>query len=271
MHDISCVISSCVSDFKFLYQCLNQINDFFTEIIIVVGEQKHTGENEDIEKINSLKEYIIKNFKKENIRVITFKNPFDIIKCMYNSLSKYMYWDCHARWVGYNALSSQKGYTLFLDGNEIIERIPFRKWLDTYEYKQYNALKIANYWYWKKPNFRAKNHIEDSIIMIKLENCNPIHIFSKMGRHGIFESVKGNIKRNTMFDNKPFIHHYNWVCSKEEMLEKVRQLPPSENNYWELLVQEEFNKKEDDINNVSDFIYKLNYIDAGNIFNIKFD
>lgn len=266
MHNIRCIILSNVDDFRFLYPSIEQIYDIFKEIIIIVGEQRWTGEDEDMNKINKLKS----DFSKyTSVKIMTYKVPDDIIHCVYKSVTPAMYWEAHARWMAYSELSAKDGYIVFLDADELIERQKFVDWLNTNEYLKYDGMKLANYWYWMKPTYRSKDYIEDSVVIIRGLSSNPMHLFSNLGRHGIFESVKGCKKRNIMFRNEPFIHHYSWVRTREQMLNKVKSWGHRDDNVpWVQLVEKEFEKNEEDEKEIRDFIKGLSYVKVDNIFNI---
>lgn len=267
---MNCIILSNVDDLCFLYPSLEQIYNIFSEIIIVMGEQRWNGEYEDISQIQDLRTFISDKPEYSHIRILTYNVHNDMIKCMQGSVSPAMYWEGHARWIGYNELKARDGYVLFLDADEMIEGDKFKRWLDTYEYKQYDAMKLANYWYWCKPIYRAKDYIEDSVVMLNMKKSNPMHLFSNLGRHGIYDSIIGNKKRNITFNRTPFIHHYSWVRNKDQMLRKVRSWGHrNDKDSWETLVELEFQKKEiQKPEEISDFVKGLSYVIVDNIFGI---
>lgn len=270
MQNMNCILLSNVDDLCFLYPSLEQIHDIFNEIIIMMGEQRWTGEYEDITQIDELRTFISSKKEYSHIRVITYNVNNDMIKCMQRSVVPAMYWEAHARWIAYNDLKLKDGYIVILDADEIIEGIKFKQWLDTHEYEKYDAMKLSNYWYWRKPIYRAKNYIEDSVVMLNMKKCNPIYLFSNMGRHGIYESIVGNKKRNITFNDEPFIHHYSWVRNKDQMLRKVKSWGHrNDKDSWEILVEQEFQKKEiEKQEEISDFVKGLSYNIVTNIFDI---
>jgi hypothetical protein len=103
-------------------------------------------------------------------------------------------------------------------------------------------MKLSNYWYWRDPTLRARSYEEDSVVVVKNKKFNTMSIFSNEGRHGVFNACVGEKKRNVHgIDGKPFVHHYSWVRTKEEMLKKVKSWGHrNDASNWIELVEKEF-------------------------------
>jgi hypothetical protein len=262
-HDVSCVLISNSDDFRFLTPCLEQINGIFKEIVIAIGSSFWNGEPEDTQKISDFKERVSARFP--NVRVFTYAIPGDEIKCMRAHVTPAMYWEGHARWVAMQHLRPCE-YLMFLDSDEVVDGRLFSEWLETGAYRQYDAMKLRNYWYWRKPIYRANEYFEDSVVLIKNGKFNPLHLFSNMGRHGVFETCTGKKIRDLAFNDQAMIHHYSWVRDKNEMMRKVRAWGHRDDKTnWVDMVEEEFSR---DFNG-TDFVKNLHYDTVPNVFNIE--
>jgi hypothetical protein len=252
-HDISCVIISNSDDLHFVHDTLSNTSHIFTEIVISIGSKLWNGDPEDHTRItaftNDCKKYA-------NVKVVMYAIPEDKIAAMQNQVSSAMYWEAHARWVAYNAFVKKPEYILFLDSDEVIDGSLFVSWLETGEYLQYDVLKLKNYWYWREKCYRAQGYIEDSVVLIKNDTFNPVHFFSNMGRHALYDRCYGDRKGRNMGGAVPFIHHYSWVRTKEGMLRKVKAWGHrNDRTDWVAMVEEEFSRPF----NGTDFVKKLTY------------
>ncbi|MFA5250455.1 MAG: hypothetical protein WC371_03495 [Parachlamydiales bacterium] len=149
------------------------------------------------------------------------------------------FWHSLSRLLGYVLLPKGIEYTLFLDADEIAEGRQFKQWLDTCEYKNYAALRPANYWYFRESCYRAKTW-EDSAVLLKNGQLRLKALLQKNEREALFEKARGAKKRQVIFARRPLLHHYSWVRTKEQMLKKVRSWGHRQDCNWELLVEKEF-------------------------------
>lgn len=251
MHNLGCVIISNSDDLRFLSAGLLQIAPIFKRIVISIGTKLWNGEPQNNEVIDTFAKTL-----QPHIKLMKYCVPEDQISIFRGSIKPEMYWEGHARLIAYNEMNDVE-YVMFLDSDEIIDGAAFKTWLDTYDYKHYGAMKLQNYWYWREPIYRAKNYHEDSIVLAKKGSFNPFHVFSNLGRHGIFESCAGRKMRDvTSVDKKPMAHHYSWVRDKENMLRKVRAWGHrNDRTDWSLLVEKEFSRPF----NGTDFLKMLQY------------
>lgn len=239
MHDIGCIIISSSDDFGFLDVTLRKCASLFSKVVVSIGTKLWNGDAENEEKI----EDFVAAHNVDNIHFVRYNIPSDMMTVMKNTVSPEMYWESHARWVAHKLLG-QVEYILYLDADEVIDASSFKEWLDTNEYKNYDAIKLKNYWYFREPIYCARGYFEDSVVLAKRTSFNPIHLFSNMGRHGVYEGCGGAKKRNMEgLDRLPMIHHYSWVRNHEQMLRKVRAWGHRNDRLdWESLVNNEFAK-----------------------------
>lgn len=264
-HNIGCVILSNTDDLRFLQSGLKEIVPIFKYIVVAMGSKLWNGTEENIEKMKVFIDEI--NKKYNNIQCIVYKIPEDKDNNMIKYVSSEMYWEGHARYISLTDSIKSCEYVVFLDSDEIIDGQKFKEWLDTGLYKKYEALKLQNYWYWREPIYRAKNYFEDSVVMMKNGSYDPRHLFSNMGRHGVFASCIGSRRRDvTSIDDEPMIHHYSWVRNHYEMLRKVQSWGHRNDRLdWIAMVDEEFSRNF----NGTDFLKHLEYDIVDNRFDIK--
>lgn len=258
--NLGCIIISNSDDLRFLRAGLKEITPTFSRIVLAIGTKLWNGEPEDESKIA--------DFCKDlpcNVKVLRYNVPEDMISIMKGSVRPEMYWEGHARWMAYKEISDVD-YLLLLDSDEIVDGESFNKWLATGEYKKYSAMKLRNFWYWREPENRAIDYYEDSVVFIKNGTFNPLHFFSNMGRHGVFDSSNGLKTRELQgIEGIPMIHHYSWVRNKEQMMRKVKAWGHrNDRTNWEALVEEEFSRPF----NGTDFLKQLKYEVVPNKYNI---
>jgi hypothetical protein len=257
MHNIGSIIITNSDDLHFLRASLDQILPICKEIVIAIGSKLWNEQDDDMEKINAfVKEYEAV----PRIKFVTYNVPHDKFSFMANQVTPAMYWEAHARWVALEKLDSTCEYILFLDADEIVDGALFSSWLDSGVYKTMDAMKLANYWYWRTPSLRARNYIEDSVVFIKRSAFNPFMLFSNMGRHGMFENSKTSNKKREVKDttNRVMVHHYSWVRDKNAMLRKVNNWGHrNDRTNWVELVEREFASSITD--NHRDFLKGLSY------------
>lgn len=218
---------------------------FASEIIVLISDRFHNGAPENEHAIKN----VIANLQGVNIRrqhVDTTKKEQHVLWWKLRRIlrlpvqSGSQYWLSRARLAGYRAVSKKSDYVLMLDADEIVDALLFKHWLDTKEYRVYDAMKFANYWYFRKPSLQAIQ-LEDSPLMVRCGIVSERSFFSYSDRQGIFESVKGVKKRMiTGIDGKPMVHHYGWVRPKREMLTKVKTWGHNREVDWISLVEKEF-------------------------------
>ena len=144
-------------------------------------------------------------------------------------------------------MSEDSDYILFLDTDEIVNVKRFKDWVETEEYKLYDSMKLANYWYFREKKYRAKQ-IEDSVVLVKKDlivKYNEILIpVLVAGREQYHELINCNKKRMILgTDGYPIIDHYSWVRTKEEMTQKVVSWGHHRDKNWIDMIEEEFSRE----------------------------
>ena len=164
-HKIGTIINFCSNEVRFLKDCIDQSKQFSDNLFVVIADHFFDGKEENhlqLEKLFSTfydVTFILYPFLKEGIKSSFFKEE-----------DKDHIWHSISRYVGYCYLAKEIEYVLFLDVDEIVEAKKFIQWLDTCSYKKYEAMTLANYWYFRSSKYRAK-FFEDSPVLIRKKSC----------------------------------------------------------------------------------------------------
>ena len=262
---MNCVIVASSDELRFLRATLREAAHLFQEVLIMFGTRYWDEVRaENTNAIEAFKEECASGYT--NVRVMWYRVPEDALNFMKGSVQPAMYWEGHARRHAVNEMKPCE-YVLFLDSDEVIDGKEFAAFLAAKTHTHFSALKLANYWYWREPIYRAKDYLEDSAVLIRSDKFKPLHLYSNTGRHGVFANCHpSETKRMVMSPNgTPMIHHYSWVRSKEEMRKKVTTWGHREDRHdWLERVDEEFSR---DFNG-TDFLKQLDYITTVDCFGL---
>jgi hypothetical protein len=131
------------------------------------------------------------------------------------------YWHNLARWTGIRA-KRHRDWTLLLDADEIPEGLRLRQWWDAATLNADCAYKMANYWYFKRPWFRATT-IEDSVLLIHDAHLSRYNVFGDLERDHTIRHSGARLLRETMgTDGRPVFHHFSWCRSRASLGHKLR-------------------------------------------------
>jgi len=260
--NIGTVILATTDDIQFLHVLVRQAALFSTEIVLSFGNQFY---NKELERESVISEFSnsIDDLKDVSITIVRYDLQDTILDASVNPSN---YWHCHGRWVGIQALHNDIDYVLLLDADEVPEGNAFKDWLETKEYLNYDCMKMANYWYWREPIYRARNIIEDSIVFIKREHANKMHLtLQTHERTSTYDLCSGNKTREILgISGRPMFHHFSWVRTYKQMLRKVITWGHKHDRDYVSMVQEEFSHEFSGTERMRGYAYDL----VPNIFNI---
>jgi len=244
------VILYSTNDYRFFNVCISNLIKCNIKCHVVTYSHMWNGNPED------------KKLLKES--TLAFKNNklVNTYNLEWNEGYTPWYWEGLGRYLGTQEVSENSEYILYIDIDEIIDVEKFKTWINTNEYKKYDALKLPAYWYWREPIYQAKQ-FENNVVMLKTSIAKQLP-FSPGGREIYFNSTNNNIAG--INSDNPMIHHYSWVRTKEEMLNKVSNWGHAGDRVdWKSLVEEEYSRPF----NGKDFLHNYQYQVVNNIFNIK--
>jgi hypothetical protein len=169
------------------------------------------------------------------------------------------------RKIGFDMVKNSAEFTLFIDGDEIAEPEKLLQWKNSYRTKA-NSLSLANYFYFREPIYRA-DRVEYSPILSRNEMLESI--FEKDPLKFInqpHERKNYQIAPVERIDDVLF-HHYSWVRTKKQMLEKVKNWTHHNQRDWKKLVENEFAR---DFSG-TDFVHGYKYVQVPNQFNLTLE
>lgn len=222
---LATVISYCSLDERFIRPNLHQALLCSDEIVVAIGDRLFDGRSEDVEHLDTL--------SREFPQVRFVKYVVDM------SLPAH---DRHnlARVAGYSALQQETDLVAFVDADEVLDGAAIRRWLSLRRSAWWNAQKLASYWYFREPTYRAKS-LEDSVLVVKRSHIGEVPSFDASEREALFRSIRPPRRRGAKgAGGDVMVHHYSWVRTKEQMLGKVQNWGHRHDRDWAELVEEEF-------------------------------
>jgi hypothetical protein len=242
---ISVVINYCTNDERFIRTSIDNALQVSDDIILPISDHLYDGTPENIESIKRL----AKEYPQVNIQLYEWNNKYTP-----------RYWHNISRVIGVNFVKNN--WVLFLDSDEIIDPELFSMFLDS-TIDEYDSYKLACYWYFREPIYQSKQW-EDSPVLVRKELINIDVHNTVLEREQMFEALNVSKKRMVTWNEKPMIHHFSWVRTKEAMLKKVVSWGHKNDRNWVDLVEEEFQKPFSG----TDFVHNYEYNIVENKFNI---
>lgn len=226
MSKLATVISYCSNDERFIRRCIDQALKVSDKVVVPVSTHLYDGTPENMESL--LK---IRNEYPE----VTF-GIFDWTEGHHPR-----YWHNVSRILGCDMLDDDIDWVLFLDSDEVLDSTLFNKFKEDPTFNSYDSYKLACYWYFREEGYQATSW-EDSPVLIRkdLVNIDPNNLYIE--REQLHEALNVIKRRMVTQDGKPFIHHYSWVRTKEQMIQKVKAWGHTSDKDWVSLIEEEFSR-----------------------------
>jgi hypothetical protein len=236
MRGIVSVISFCTNDFRFIHACIEGARAFSDQVIVVTCDHFFDGAPENY----ALLEYVYWTHP----QCLFIEYAFD--PQSYRQFTPYYpehpHWRHERantnRWIAYHFLPPSCETVLFLDSDEIIDGQRFADWLEGQDLSSAVAWSFAAYWYFREATYRA-TCCDDISLLVKKEALTADHIWHSDERAGILIELKGK-KHYGVRGLVPFVHHYSWVRTKEELLCKFATWSHHWERDWAQLVEREF-------------------------------
>lgn len=252
-HKIATIISYCTNDYRFLQKCVSGIKAFSSQILVVTCDHFFKGKKENYPLLHQT--------YAEN-QDLTFLEISYLHDRLYNPYINRTpqdndwidYWHSTTRYIPFFYLNDDIQYVFFLDSDEIVDRETFQMWLDTEEYRNWDALRFLQYYYFRSAKYRARKY-QIGGLFAKKSALDPSILFDGDDRAGIFERIQGKKMEGAAFEEDPMIHHYSWVKTKKECLKKAENWCHHWERDWMTLIHQEFSRPF----NGRDFIDQRNY------------
>jgi hypothetical protein len=248
---LATIINFCSNDYPFLRHCIDSVKPFSSQIVIPVCDHFFDGTPED--------RILLNRIYAENRDVQFIEFPFNQSNSLYESRPS-VYWHNLARLLGRFFIKDEIRYILFLDCDEIVDSDRFLQWLESFPYQEYEAIHFLNYWYFRESNLQAKTW-EHTPLWIKKEKASGALIMNENERAGMYDAcIERKANRVPGTDHLPMFHHYSWVRTKEQLLQKVKSWSHNWQRDWKKQVEEEFSHEF----NGRDFVhgYEFNEVSA---------
>jgi len=220
------VISYCTNDETFIRDCIDVAVQVSDQVIVPVSTHLYDGTPEDLKSIKKLsEEYPTVNF-----------TTFD-----WSPGHHPRYWHNMSRIIGNHLLDNNIDWVLFIDSDEIIDSELFTKFINSKLFDNNDSYKLGCYWYFREMNIRATTY-EDSPVLVRknLVHIDPNNL--QIEREQLHEVLNVPKQRMILQDGKPLLHHYSWVRTKEQMIQKVKAWGHNTDKDWVSLIEEEFSR-----------------------------
>lgn len=238
----------CSNDFRWIKTCVEQASAIAEEIIIPVCDHFFDGTPENREVLDKTYE------------MLSHYPKVKIIEYQYTPGKETSYWDLMSRIIGKEHSNPDNEWIMYLESDEIIESERFLEWIDSKEYEKYESMKFDNYYYFREPIYQA-DHYEDSVVLVKRKYAN-INPFLKIAREQCHEYLNVPKRRYVRgLDNKPMIHHFSWVRTKEEMIRKVTSWFHNNDTDWISMVEKEFSGEFSGVDFIPGHNYKYSVVE----------
>jgi hypothetical protein len=248
--NIEAVILYTATDARFLKPCIENLSTCGIKSHVVYYSHMWNGTPEDTDVVKSSINYFKGN------KLVNFYN------IEWESGKSPWYWEGLGRYLATQEVSDASEYIIYVDSDEIVDVELFSNWIEGGDYKNYDTLRLSNYWYWRLPIYQATQK-EDSIVLCKASLAKALP-FYEGGREGYYNPISKKI--GMVGKDAPMFHHYSWVRTKEEMIKKVTNWGHAfDKNNWISLIEEEFSRPF----NGTDFVHGYSYSTVNNKYNIE--
>lgn len=226
---VGVVLLGCADDLCFLERSLPQLLTFADNVVVAFGDKRWDGRPEDVDAIRAFRRGYDND---ERVAFATY-DPLDASEaqtCALRGMRKRaMMPETIGRVSAYRMLPRSCLYALFLDADEIVDGIAFRKWLCTGTHLKLSAVKFANYWFWRTPLIRARDYVEDSAVMLRRDLIESLggpglgYLYDDAARTGYYDRAPSSSRVRCVMGlgGTPMISHYSWCRTRQGMLNKV--------------------------------------------------
>ncbi len=248
---ITAVISFCTNDFRFIKACIEGVRPIASHIVIPVCDHFFDGTEENY----ALLEHVYRSFPDCQFIEYAFdpEVSYRFFSPLYPDHPNWRHeWHNTSRWIAYHFLPSCD-YVLFLDCDEIIDHEPFTAWWNQVDARAYAAISCASHWHFREAKYEAQTKAPLCMLFNRQAIKEGI-LWDEAERAGIFMRVQGD-KLESVQSDHPFVRHYSWVRTQEELKKKFRSWGHHWERPWSELVSKEFSHTFSGV----DFIRRYHY------------
>jgi len=210
---MSVIVNYCSNESIFIHQFLKECLKFTSDIVVSYGSHLYNGQPEDKNHIAELVAmYPMVKFVEYPVD-INLKHRRGVVH------RPTAYFHNLARSTAAKALS-HKNWVFVLDVDEIPEGDRVAEWLRHAVLDHNCAYKLANYWYFKKPEFRART-LEDSVLLIHAKHLTDNNIFGDNERDYLIHASGCKLVRMVKHSDNVMFHHFSWVRTQDGLRHKI--------------------------------------------------
>ncbi len=257
---ITTVINYCTNDYRFIDRCIEEAQSFSDAIIIPFCSHFFDGTEEN-------KALIEKSIQKHpNVSFIEYvysKKAYGTNLPITPEDPRWAHFlHSTSRYIGY-LYEETSDYILFLDVDEIPDGKQVRQFLATSNYTDYNALRFLSFYYFRSASKRAKTFSKNALL-VKKSCLGESALLHSKERLGTFENIVGKKRDNVLgIDDNPLFHHYSFVGSEKELMQKVTSWGHCRERDWKSMLSKELKTKPCN----KESIFGLEYDDVEAFFN----
>lgn len=162
------------------------------------------------------------------------------------------YFHNFARWE--SIAHTKHDYIFFLDADEIPEGDIFKYLLENNMLTDYDGIDFRCHWYFRTVRNQAIQKEICGLIIKKSVITNEL-MFTDLERWSFRQALGSKYLSDVTFEGQILMHHFSWVRSKDEMLQKVDSWGHKFDKDWISLIHEEFSRPF----NGTDFVHNYAY------------
>lgn len=263
---VTVVLSTSSSESCFIEAIVRECLEFAYQVVISVGTARYDGTPENPE---FMKKVATIQDNDDRVKVVGYEVTKEIA---FNPLQRRpdAFWHNVSRIVGLGNIAAGAEWILFLDGDEIPEGKVFKTWLENTELDFTCSYKMANYWYFRDARYQAMQW-EDSVVLVSNSIFNKettVPVLMQDDERGDIARVLPKKQRMVVsLDGKPMFHHFSWVRTKKDILDKVRNWGHKGDKPWEQLIEETWNMPFV-CGRDKDFVHGYDFIETENVFSV---
>lgn len=244
---ISTVISYCNLDRRFIEINILECLKFSDDIVIAGFDSLLNGDTEDLEFIGG-----IKNIDRDRIRLLIMPVDTDRDPRYHHNLARYR-----------GQQFARYQHVLFLDADEILEGDIAKEIFNHPDIPNIEAMSFDGFWYFRDPINQATT-TDVAGLLIDKTKFSKDYYFTNGERWGLSAAPGIRYVERIQGPTGPFLHHFSWVRTKQEMLTKVQAWGHKNDRDWITDIHREFQHEFTG----TDFVHRWSYRQVPNKFNI---
>lgn len=238
--NIEAVILYSTNDYRFFSTCIKNLVAAGVKCHIITYSHMWNGTPED------------ENLLQESVEQFKDHSAVKFYRIDWQTGQHPWYWEAAGRYLATQEISQECEYIMYIDIDEIIDIDRFTDWIKTEEYKKYDCIKLAGYWYWREPVYRSGPEYNTVMTVASLAKQLPL----VSGGREVYFTCSPNQHRTDI--NRPLLDHYSWVRTKEQMLHKVQNWGhASDRTDWQHRVEEEFSRPFNGKTFINDYTFEV--------------